>query len=273
MMTVHNSLLNGLIGLTGAVILGARVAPETQPTRSVAPDTVASVAMASSADSAASTVSSAPSSGVMAKANAALTSLKSAVGQLSHPKALESAFRSYFAFLSARPNDVKKPYLYFVDYGLPATEPRGYVFDMRDGRVVDGPFMVAHGRGSSARGGKPTRFLNSNGSNATSLGLFVAQATYAFSGKSAGQKYSSIGLRLKGVSGEFNDRALERGVVVHGAPYVTPSRAGQSEGCPALELTRAKKLIPQIANGGLVFLFAPDEEWMSEDPWLVASSE
>ena len=41
--------------------------------------------------------------------------------KLSDPRALKDAFNSYFAFKAAHPNDVKKPYLYFVDYGLPST--------------------------------------------------------------------------------------------------------------------------------------------------------
>ena len=44
-----------------------------------------------------------------------------------------------------------------------------------------------------------------------------------------------------GVSSGFNDNALGRGVVAHGAPYVTPSRAGRSEGCPAMEPSRARE--------------------------------
>ncbi len=69
-------------------------------------------------------------------------------------------------------------------------------------------------------------------------------------------------------SGKFNSSARARGVVAHGAPYVTASRAGRSEGCPAVEQSRARKLLPQIANGGLVFLFSPlDKTWMEQDPW------
>ena len=86
--------------------------------------------------------------------------------------ALESAFKSYFAFKSAHPDQVKKPLLYFVDYGLPSTTPRGYVFNMETLTLVDGPFIVAHGRGSSAgKYGVPTRFGNSGGSGTTSLGV------------------------------------------------------------------------------------------------------
>lgn len=138
--------------------------------------------------------------------------------------------------------------------------------------VVDGPFTVAHGRGSApTQDGVPTRFSNASGSNATSRGLFVAKATYDFRGTSAGQSYRSVGLRLQGVSGGFNDNALARGVVAHGAPYVTASKAGRSEGCPALEPERAERLLPKLANRGMVFLFAPDTNWMARDPWLGVS--
>ncbi|MDB4884291.1 MAG: hypothetical protein JWL95_3057, partial [Gemmatimonadetes bacterium] len=183
------------------------------------------------------------------------------------------AFKSYFAYKTAHPDEIRKPYLYFVDYGLPSTTPRGYLLDMEALSVVDGPFTVAHGRGSAAdRYGVPTRFSNASGSNATSLGLYVAKAVYDFHGKSAGQPYQSVGLRLEGVSEGFNDNAFARRVVAHGAPYVTPSKAGRSEGCPAMEPSRAERLLPKLADGGMVFLFAPDANWLARDPWLSSNA-
>jgi hypothetical protein len=168
---------------------------------------------------------------------------------------------------------VKKPFLYFVDYGLPSTKPRGYVFDMVAKTIVDGPFMVAQGRGSSSnKDGVPTVFSNRSGSAASSLGLYVAKDVYSFTGHTGGQTYSSIGLRLDGKSTGFNDNAFGRGVVAHGAPYVTATRAGRSEGCPALEPARAQKLLPMLANGGVVFLFAPRADWLASDPWLAPGS-
>jgi len=182
--------------------------------------------------------------------------------------ALRMAFRAYYSYKAAHPEHVRKPYLYFVDYGLDAETPRGYVFDMSELRIVEGPFNVAHGRGSAARRGVPRRFSNRHGSEATSLGLFLAQETYSFSGHTNGRVYNSIGLRLRGVSGRFNAHARERGVVVHGAPYVTGDRAGRSEGCPAVSPARARTVIPRIRNGGMVFLYSPhDRAWKSEDPW------
>ena len=212
---------------------------------------------------------------VLRRDEAALAVLERRVTRLSHPDALRLAFQAYWNFREANPHQVKKPYLYFVDYGLDSREPRGWVFDMDRLEVVDGPFTVAHGRGSaSGPDGIPTRFTNIQNSATTSLGLYVAEETYAFSGTSSGHRYRSIGLRLRGVSGKFNSAARRRGIVVHGAPYVTAAKAGRSEGCPAMEPARAERLIPLIANGGVVFHFSPaDARWMREDPWIARSRE
>ncbi|MEO6866170.1 MAG: murein L,D-transpeptidase catalytic domain-containing protein [Gemmatimonadaceae bacterium] len=212
----------------------------------------------------------APRSAVaQARTDHALEALTSVVHPLSHHDALRDAFQSYFAFDLAHPGEVRKPYLYFVDYGLSSATPRGYVFDMSALTIVDGPFMVAAGRGSAPNAhGIPTHFSNAFGTATTSLGLYVAQELYRFTGHAGGAAYHSVGLRLAGVSGQFNNNARARGVVAHGAPYVTATRAGRSEGCPAMAPARARELLPKLANGSLVFLFAPDSNWMANDPWL-----
>jgi hypothetical protein len=219
-------------------------------------------------------VATAPSASLSARVAAAVQTLSAFVKQSSHSEAITSAVRSYFAFQQARPGEVKKPYLYFVDFGLPGNTPRGYVFDMSDLSLLDGPFMVAHGRGSAASGSVvPSTFSNANGSAATSLGLYVAEELYAFSGKAGGRTYTSVGMRMTGVSASYNDNARARGVVAHGAPYVTPSGAGRSEGCPAVDQARASRLLPMLSNGALVFLFAPESDWLERDPWVTAVTE
>jgi hypothetical protein len=40
-----------------------------------------------------------------------------------------------------------------------------------------------------------------------------------------------------------------------------------------MEPARAARLLPKLADGGLVFLFAPNEEWQARDPWLAAGAE
>lgn len=269
-MRAPKYLQNVLLGATALIIAGAHFVPDRGENGPVLNAAVSFVSGPAATTTPTPVVKSA--AGVAEFAKAAVGALSGTVRQLSAPQALEDAFRGYFAYKAAHPNEVTKPYLYFVDYGLPSTTPRGYLFDMDALKIVDGPFTVAHGRGSStSRYGIPTRFSNQSGSASTSLGLYVAKALYAFRGHTAGTTYSSVGLRLQGVSSGFNDNAFARGVVAHGAPYVTPSKAGRSEGCPAMEPGRAQKLLPKLANGGMVFLYAPNQSWLSKDPWIAAS--
>lgn len=264
-------LQNALIGGVAVVFGGAQIIPGAKGNGPVVTSAISIVTGGTVAKDTSKV--DAPAAGPSPVATA-LGAFQNVVRPLSDSRALSNAFRSYFAFKSAHPDQVRKPFLYFVDYGLASTTPRGYVFDMNSLTIVDGPFMVAHGRGSSTnRYGIPTRFSNATGSNATSLGLYLAQETYAFHGKIGGRRYGSIGLKLEGVSDGYNDNARARKVVAHGAPYVTPTKAGKSEGCPAMEPSRARKLLPILSNGAMVFLFAPNERWMETDPWVTASSE
>jgi len=270
-MQLNRYTQNLLIGAAAVVLAGAQVLPGHEKSGPV----LTAVSTALTATPASDTVRdgsagvAAAAGGIAGKVAAALGAFSGVVRPLSDPAALQDAFRGYFAFKSAHPDEVKKPYLYFVDYGLPSTEPRGYVFDMESLRIVDGPFTVAHGRGSSSSHyGIPTRFSNAAQSAATSLGLYVTKSLYDFTGHSGGRAYRSVGLRLEGESGKFNDNAFARGVVAHGAPYVTSDRAGRSEGCPAMEPDRAERLLPKLANGAMVFLFAPDSSWLANDPWV-----
>jgi len=264
---------NVLLGASALVIVGSQLMPErdhTGPVLNAAADFVKGVDSKSPLVS--STVTATAGGEVEGVVQSAVNAFSGVVRGLSRPEALETAFKSYFAFKTAHPNEVKKPYLYFVDFGLPATAKRGYVFDMEKLQIVDGPFTVAAGRGSAADGAVPHRFSNAARSAATSLGLYVTKALYSFSGHSGGRAYNSVGLRLDGKSTGFNDNALARGVVAHGAPYVTPNKAGRSQGCPAMEPSRAQKLLPKLANGAVTFLFAPDKNWMSRDPWVTANT-
>jgi hypothetical protein len=39
-----------------------------------------------------------------------------------------------------------------------------------------------------------------------------------------------------------------------------------------MEPARAQRLLPKLAEGGMVFLFAPDQTWMSRDPWVALNA-
>ena len=72
----------------------------------------------------------------------------------------------------------------------------------------------------------------------------------------------------------MNDRARERAIVMHGAPYVSDDfvkangRLGRSWGCPALRDGIAREIIDRIKGGGLVFAYYPDAEWMKSSKFL-----
>jgi hypothetical protein len=242
-----------LVGFSGRPVVtpeGSTIAPANVPVASIATSATA----ASPADE---------------LVKNALSELRPHVVKQSSDDALRSAIVAYYNFKAENPEAVKKPYLYYIDYGLNNRTPRGYVFNMETLELVDGPFTVAHGRGSGPKNSVPMRFSNRPGSAATSLGLYVTQETYGFSGKSGGRHYTSIGLRMAGKSGRFNSNARRRGVVVHGAPYVSASSSGRSEGCPAMEQFRARRLLPMLANGSVVFQYSPnDADWLDNDPWI-----
>jgi hypothetical protein len=153
--------------------------------------------------------------------------------------------------------------LTIIDYSKPSTEPRLWVLDLSR-RTVLYEELVAHGQGSG--GNLATAFSNVPDSHQTSLGLFVTDTTYV--GRNG---YS---LRLDGLDRGFNDRARERAIVMHGAPYVngtigkTLGRLGRSHGCPAVSDAVAHKLIDRIKGGNLVFAYYPDPAWLSRSVFL-----
>jgi hypothetical protein len=150
-----------------------------------------------------------------------------------------------------------------IDYSKPSTTNRLWVYDLAKRELVYEE-LVAHGQGSGAN--YATLFSNEPDTHRTSIGLFVTDDTYV--GKNG---YS---LRLNGLDRGFNDRARERAIVMHGAPYVNPSfvkaqgRLGRSWGCPALSEAVARNVIDTVKGGSLVFSYYPDQNWMKSSKYL-----
>jgi len=155
------------------------------------------------------------------------------------------------------------PTLTVIDYSRPSSEKRLWVYDLRSRELVYEE-LVAHGQGSGV--GMATRFSNTPDTHRTSLGLFKTDTTYV--GRNG---YS---LRLDGLDRGFNDRARERAIVMHGAPYVSESfvratgRLGRSHGCPAVSELVARQMIDLVKGGGLVFSYYPDAEWLTSSKYL-----
>jgi len=154
-------------------------------------------------------------------------------------------------------------HLAVIDYSLPSTQPRLWVFDVARGRLLFQE-LVAHGRNTGEK--LAERFSNVEGSKMSSLGLYQATDTY----------YGSNGysLRLRGLDAGFNDNALARAIVMHGAPYVSEAiaervgRLGRSWGCPAVRQEIARTVIDTLKGGDLIFAYYPDRKWLNESPML-----
>jgi hypothetical protein len=150
-----------------------------------------------------------------------------------------------------------------IDYSRPSTARRLWVFDLRSRELLYEE-LVAHGQGSGEN--LATAFSNEPETHQTSIGLFVTADTYV--GRNG---YS---LRLDGLDRGFNDRARDRAIVMHGAPYVSPEfvraqgRLGRSWGCPALREVVARDVIDLVKGGGLVFAYYPDQNWLSSSAYL-----
>lgn len=145
-----------------------------------------------------------------------------------------------------------------IDYSRPSLQPRLWVFDLAQRRLLFRE-LVAHGRNSGDN--LTTHFSNEEGSLASSLGLFRTADSY-----DGGNGYS---LRLDGLEPGFNDRARERAIVMHGAPYVNDEvgrslgRLGRSWGCPAVRSGVARLMIDSLRQGQFLFSYYPDPRWLA----------
>ncbi len=150
-----------------------------------------------------------------------------------------------------------------IDYSMPSTQPRLFVFDLFAKRLLYRE-LVAHGKNS---GGNLTQFFsNAHGSLATSLGLFVTADTYIGS--------NGYSLRLRGLDEGFNDQALDRAIVMHGARYVSNSstrslgRLGRSWGCPAVRQEISRQLIDTLKGGSPIFAYYPDRNFLAQSRFI-----
>ena len=166
------------------------------------------------------------------------------------PEALRAALSAWES-LNSR-GEVARSLLTLIDYGLPSTARRLWVFDLTKHEVLFNE-LVAHGRGSGEN--MAETFSNVEGSLMTSLGTFLTGTTYT--GRNG---YS---LKLRGLDLGINDQAESRTIVMHGAPYVsdefarTVGRLGRSHGCPALRAEIARELIDRIKEQTLLYAWHP----------------
>ncbi|AKX43928.1 hypothetical protein AKN87_01470 [Thiopseudomonas alkaliphila] len=178
-------------------------------------------------------------------------------------KVLSHAVSAMKCALSNTPHSKPAERLAVIDFSLPSTQQRLWIFDLKAKTLVLQD-LVSHGMKSGDN--LASSFSNTEGSHQSSLGLFRTAESYT--GRNG---YS---LRLDGLESGFNDRARERAIVIHGADYVNPDwiqsqgRIGRSQGCPAVRPEIANQVIDQLKHGQFVFSWYPDQEWLANSTYL-----
>ena len=136
-----------------------------------------------------------------------------------------------------------------ADFSLASSARRFHLVNLGDGTVSS--HWVAHGRGSDpAHTGWLERFSNEPHSYATSAGAF----------RTAGMYLGAHGrsMRLEGLDAT-NSNAEPRGLVVHGAWYVSRAMIGErgmlgrSEGCFAVSQESLEELLSRLGPGRLIY--------------------
>lgn len=156
-----------------------------------------------------------------------------------------------------------KNILTICDFTKSSNENRMWVVDLAQKKILFNTY-VAHGQGSGEE--FATSFSNAEGSHQSSLGFYVTGDTYE------GEHGTS--LRLNGVDEYFNSAAYDRGIVVHGADYVSNKfikgneRLGRSWGCPAVPSNLSLPIINAIKDGSCLFIYYPDKTYLKTAYWL-----
>lgn len=149
--------------------------------------------------------------------------------------------------------------LALVDFRSSSTEKRLWVIDLSSKQVLFNTF-VSHGKNTGLE--YANVFSNQRYSNSSSLGFYKMSETY----------YGRHGLSLKldGLEAGFNDNARARGVVMHGAKYVSTDfvaehgRLGRSFGCPAIPMECYQQVIALTEGSGVLFMYYPDEDYEAQ---------
>jgi hypothetical protein len=162
------------------------------------------------------------------------------------------AFRAALQYFNTHRAMIRnRRFLTIVDYTRPSTSRRMYVHDLVTGDVQR--YYVAHGKKSGDV--YATSFSNRVDSLKSCNGFFLT-----------GRKYTGThgtSLELHGLQKGVNDNARKRGIVIHGARYVSASgarllkpRTGRSWGCPAVSSGEVEEIVKRIMNGSLLYIHA-----------------
>lgn len=162
-----------------------------------------------------------------------------------------------FEKLNAQGRLSRDSILTMIDFTKSSKEKRMFVVDLKSRELLY-QTVVAHGRNTGEEYAR--RFSNTASSHQSSLGFYITGDPYNGS--------NGYSLTLEGVEKGFNDKARERAIVVHGAPYASESMIlrkgylGRSFGCPSLPPDINDQVINRIKKGNCLFIYYPDQNYL-----------
>lgn len=177
-------------------------------------------------------------------------------------EAFDYAWKGY-QYLLDKKKIYRSNYLTICDFSQSSRKKRLYIIDVANNKLITHTY-VAHGKNSG--GEYATQFSNRPESLQSSLGFYITSNTYI------GEH--GLSLRINGVDPGYNDKALERSIVMHGAAYVDGARAragmymGRSWGCPAVPQKESATIITTIKNGTCIFIYHPSRNYLQHSKIL-----
>lgn len=170
-------------------------------------------------------------------------------GVILDPKGLVRTELIVAALAHLKGSGLRKDRIAVVDFSKHSSRKRFYVIDLRTGRVQS--YRTSHGKGSDANhDGIADNFSDQPHSNASSLGAYATGSAYV-------GKYG-LALRLNGLD-DTNRHAASRAIVLHSAPYSSPSwlqqhgQLGRSFGCFVVDPKLVRQVVNTLRGGVLIY--------------------
>ena len=176
-------------------------------------------------------------------------------------KAFDYAYKGYQCLTKQKLTNTG--ILAICDFSQSSNKKRLYILDLGNNKVLLTSY-VAHGRGSGAE--YAMRFSNRSRSHQSSLGFYITSSTY--------YGEHGLSLRLRGLEPGFNNLAMKRNIVVHGAPYISDEYLdsnkfmGRSYGCPAVPENECAEIIELIKDGACFFIYHPTKKYLQSSKIL-----
>lgn len=181
------------------------------------------------------------------------------------PEVFDKAYLGFQNLKKAGKLDADAHLLSICDFSLSSTQKRLWVIDLNEKKILYNS-LVAHGKNTGEEFAQ--KFSNTESSYQSSLGFYITETTYNGS--------NGYSLKLLGMDAGYNDAALQRAIVMHGADYVSEDfiksqkRIGRSWGCPAVPRALAEPIINTIKGKNCLFVYYPDVDYLSQSKWLKA---